>query len=182
MQLHTIPSHKGRSQNKKRIARGISGKGGKTGGRGGDGQKSRQGSRKFTAGFEGGQVPLFRRMPKLRGFNNPNRVEFQPVNLSELEEAFRDADKVGLKELRDKNLIAKLTQPVKILGDGELKKKLSLKVHAASKSAITKIEKAGGKIELLPKKQPTPKKPWEERKAEQEAKRKKPAKKVEAKK
>ncbi len=146
MQQHTLKSKSG--SRKKHHRRGI---GDTFAGRGCKGQQSRVGGRsKFTAGFEGGQISLIRRMPKLGGFTNPNRVPYQPVNLSDLETRF-SADVADSETLLAAGLIKKANQPVKILGTGGLKKKLTVKVDAASKSAIAAIEKAGGTVEL-PKK------------------------------
>lgn len=147
MQQHTLKPAKGSNRRHKR--RGI---GDTYAGRGCKGQKSRVGGRsKFTAAFEGGQISLVRRMPKLGGFRNINRVEFQPVNLSNLENRL-DVDKVSAETLLEAGLIKKLKQPVKLLGTGKLTKKLTCFVDAVSKSAKEAIEKAGGSIELKTKK------------------------------
>ncbi len=120
-------------------------------GRGCKGQQSRVGGRsKFSAAFEGGQISLIRRMPKLGGFKNPNKIPFQPVNLSDLETRL-DTEVADVETLYAADLIKKKNLPIKILGKGELKKKLTVKVDAASKTAIAAIEKAGGTIDL-PKK------------------------------
>lgn len=142
MQQHTLKPRPG--SNKRHKRRGI---GDTFAGRGVKGQKSRVGGRsKFSAGFEGGQISLIRRMPKLGGFRNPNRVEFQPVNLANLERLA--IDKISRETLAEANLIRTAKRPVKILGSGKLTKKLTCFVDAVSKSARAAIEKAGGSIEL----------------------------------
>ncbi|MBU1089962.1 50S ribosomal protein L15 [Patescibacteria group bacterium] len=146
MQQHTLKPKKGSTHRHKR--RGI---GDTFAGRGVKGQQSRVGGRsKFGAGFEGGQISLIRRMPKLGGFRNPNRVEFQPVNLADLEKL--EIDKISRETLKEVGLIRKIKNPVKILGSGKLTKKLTCFVDAVSKSAREAIEKAGGSIELKIKK------------------------------
>ena len=145
MQQHTLKPKKGSTHRRKR--RGI---GDTFAGRGVKGQKSRVGGRsKFGAGFEGGQISLLRRMPKLGGFRNINRVEFQPVNLADLEKL--EIDKISRETLKDAGLIRKTKNPVKILGSGKLTKKLTCFVDAVSRSAREAIEKAGGSIELKTK-------------------------------
>lgn len=147
MQQHTLKPRKGSNKHGKR--RGI---GDTFAGRGCKGQKSRVGGRsKFTAGFEGGQISLIRRMPKLGGFRNINRVEYQAVNLKDLEERL-PMDKVSRETLKEAGLIRKVKLPVKILGTGKLTKKLTCFVDAVSKSAKEAIEAAGGTIELAAKK------------------------------
>ena len=146
MQQHTLKPKKGSTHRHKR--RGI---GDTFAGRGVKGQKSRVGGRsKFGAGFEGGQISLIRRMPKLGGFRNINRVEFQPVNIADLEKL--EIDKISRETLKDVGLIRKIKNPVKILGSGKLTKKLVCFVDVVSKSAREAIEKAGGSIELKIKK------------------------------
>jgi large subunit ribosomal protein L15 len=142
MQQHTLKPNQGSRKRKKR--RGI---GDTFAGRGVKGQKSRVGGRsKFSAGFEGGQISLVRRMPKLGGFRNPNRVENQVVNLKDLEKL--ETTKIDAKVLAKSGLIRKSNLPIKILGKGKLTKKLEIKVNTASKSAIKAIEAIGGKLEL----------------------------------
>ena len=114
-------------------------------GRGCKGQNSRAGGG-VRKGFEGGQTPLIQRMPKLRGFKNPTRVEAQPINLTKIEEAFKTGDKVNIETLLAKKLISKNNSKVKILGDGELSKKLTVSDVLVSKSAKEAIEKAGGSV------------------------------------
>lgn len=141
--LHKLKPAKGSRKTKKRIARGNSAGGGTTAGRGTKGQLSRKGNRK-RLGFEGGQTPLLRRQPKLGGFTNPNRIEYEVLNVGDLENDL-PSGKYTVESLREKNM-ARTKKPLKILGKGELKKKFELSVDAASKTAIDAIEKAGGKV------------------------------------
>lgn len=130
---------------KKRLGRGPGSGLGKTAARGGKGQTARKGGG-IRAGFEGGQTPLYRRLPK-RGFNSPFRVEYNIVNLSSLDKL--DAGtKVTPELLRDKGLLRNPANPVKVLGKGELKKKLMVAVHKVSATAKSAIEKAGGSVEV----------------------------------
>lgn len=118
MQLHQIPKRNKRKYSAKRIGRGYgSGVGGHTVGKGQKGQRSRSGGVK-AVGFEGGNVPLYRRLPKFRGFKNPNRVEYQPINLSDLESHYEKGETVSLSSLRAKGLVRKQTRQVKILAKG----------------------------------------------------------------
>ncbi len=158
MQQNTLSPKKGSAKRHKR--RGI---GDTFAGRGCKGQKSRVGGRsKFSAAFEGGQISIVRRMPKLGGFRNINRVEFQPVNLSDLEKL--SIDKISRETLYKVGLIKKLKLPVKILGMGKLTKKVTCFVDAASKNAKMAIEKAGGSVELRQKKEKAKKKIYEKTK------------------
>ena len=143
--LHTLRPNYGSTKKRKRIARGISAGGGKTGGRGSKGQQSRTGKgRKF--GFEGGQVPLIRRQPKLGGFRNPNRKEYEIINIDTLEEKLSPGAYDGAA-LRNIGLLSS-NRPVKLLGRGTLSKKFELTVDATSDSAKDAVTKAGGKITL----------------------------------
>lgn len=144
MKHHSIKANPGSIKKAKRVGRG--GKRGTYAGRGGKGQTARTGGN-IQPGFEGGQTPLIRRMPKLKGFKNPNRVPFFPVNVERLE-VFEDGSTVDLKALLEKGIMKRNTK-VKLLSDGELTKKLTVHVNAASKGAIAKVEKAGGKV-ILP--------------------------------
>lgn len=126
---------------RKRVGRGHASGHGKTAGRGTKGQKARS---KVRVGFEGGQTPLISRVPK-RGFRNVNRVEYQVLNVDALNR-FED-DSVVDPDILSKHNLCKRKLPVKILGDGELKRKLTVKVHAFSNRAKEKIEKLGGKVE-----------------------------------
>jgi len=130
----------------KRLGRGYSSGKGLTAGRGTKGQRALSGGGK-PVWFEGGQMPLTRRIPK-RGFHNINKVEYEIVNLFKLEEKFEPNEEVTPETLRKKGLV-KRNLPVKILGMGDLKKSLNVKVHAISAKAKEKIESAGGKIELI---------------------------------
>jgi len=147
MKLHELQPNPGATRERKRVGRGISAGQGKTAGKGHKGQKTRSGDRTMPPYFEGGQTPLHMRIPK-RGFKNPNRREFTPVNLKTLERLFEDGAKVTPEELASKGLCPKGVL-VKILGDGELSKKLTVVAHAFSKSAREKIEKAGGTCEVI---------------------------------
>ncbi len=146
MDLSKLNRMKGKNRRAKRVGRGVgSGKGSHTSGRGQKGQKSR-GGYNLPFGFEGGQVPLYRKMPHIRGFVNPHRIKNYVINLSALE-SFKEGSKVTPDELINAKLVGKLSgRPIKILGVGEIKKKLSLSGFAYSKSAKEKIEKAGGTI------------------------------------
>ncbi len=145
MKLHELKSSFKR-QDKKRIGRGPGSGTGKTSGRGQKGQKARSGGG-VRPGFEGGQTPLFRRIPKF-GFKNFNSKEFTPINLDTLEANFKNSSTVDFKALLKANLIKKSTKSIKILGRGKLTKKLIVKVDAVSDSAKAAIEKAGGKVEV----------------------------------
>jgi large subunit ribosomal protein L15 len=145
MKVHDLKPAEGSKKPKQRIGRGIGGKGGKTAGRGSKGQGAR-GSVK--PGFEGGQTPLARRTPKLKGFNNPFRVEYHVVNLDTFD-AFDAGSTVGPEELRARGLVAKRGL-VKVLGRGEVTKAVSVRAHAFSKSAREAIEAAGGSVEIVP--------------------------------
>lgn len=132
-----------KNKSKKRVGRGKGSNKGKTCGRGHKGEKARSGS-KLKPGFEGGQMPLYRRIPK-RGFNNPISSEYQIVNVKRLGE-FRKGKEVTPKVLRERGIIKKKSVPVKILGDGELEKDLKVKAHKFSEGAKKKIENAGGEV------------------------------------
>ena len=144
MKLHELKHQVGARKVKTRKARGIAAGKGKTAGRGMNGQNSRSGGG-VRLGFEGGQNPWFRRLPK-RGFKNINHIEYQVVNLVDLNKSYKDNEKVDLISLMKKGLVRKKNQPIKILGNGKLSKKLSVEVDALSKSANDAIIKAGGKI------------------------------------
>lgn len=147
MQLNDLRPAEGAKKARKRIARGNASGHGTTAGRGTKGQLSRSGGGKG-AGFEGGQQPLAMRLPKLPGFTNRNRVEYAPVNLSRLEEKFADGDTVDTASLIAAGIIKREYELVKVLGNGEITKKLTVKVDKVSASAKAKIEAAGGKVEL----------------------------------
>ncbi len=143
MELYELPKI---VRKRKRVGRGDASGWGTTAGRGTKGEKSRSGGAKPQY-FEGGQMPLVRRLPK-RGFRNIFRVEYEVVNVGRLNEVCKDGDRVDILYMMEKNL-AKSSKPIKILGDGEIDKKLSVVAHAFSKSAKEKIEKAGGSVEVL---------------------------------
>lgn len=143
MELHTLKPTAGSKKDKHRVGRGHAAGKGKQAGRGQSGQTKRSTVR---LGFEGGQNPLFRRIPK-RGFNNVNHVEYQIVNLDDLEKTFKANSVVSYETLFEHGLV-KRSMPVKILGRGQLTKKLTVKIPALSETARLAIEKAGGKIEV----------------------------------
>lgn len=146
MKLHQIPKRKNRKKSSRRIGRGYgSGVGGHTVGKGMKGQKSRSGGPK-PIGFEGGNIPLYRRLPKFSGFKNPNRVEYQPINFSEIERYFNEGDVISLEVLKEKGLVKKRTNAVKILGKGELSKKYIFEGLSVSESAKRRIEEMGGEV------------------------------------
>ncbi|HMS13601.1 MAG: 50S ribosomal protein L15 [Microthrixaceae bacterium] len=145
MKVHDLRPAPGATRERKRVGRGIGGKGGKTAGRGTKGQKAR-GS--IPVSFEGGQLPMSMRVPKLKGFRNPFRVEYQVVNLDTLQES--DLDEVSPETLLSKGLVSKGSL-VKVLGRGELSRKVTVKAHAFSKSAEAAITAAGGTVEVLDK-------------------------------
>ena len=144
MKIHDLKPAEGSRTRRKRKGRGIGGKGGKTAGRGTKGQRARNTVR---VGFEGGQLPLQQRMPKLRGFNNPFRVEYQAINLDTISES--GLTEVTPETLLEKNLVGKGSL-VKVLGRGELSGAVTVKAHAFSKSAEEAITAAGGSVEKLP--------------------------------
>jgi large subunit ribosomal protein L15 len=144
MKLHDLQPPAGSNRRRKRVGRGIGGKGGKTAGRGTKGQKAR---RQIRAGFEGGQMPLQRRIPKLRGFNNPFRVAYQGINLDVLEES--GLDEVTPQALHEHGLVHKGAL-VKVLGRGELTRAVRVSAHAFSRTAESAITGAGGSVEVLP--------------------------------
>ena len=141
------PAEGSKQSNNFRKGRGHGSGHGKTAGKGQKGQKARSGGG-VRLGFEGGQMPLFRRLPK-RGFKNVNTKEFVAINLSVLENKFNDGDEVTVDKLLESGAISKAADGVKILGNGELTKKLDVKVNAYSKSAKEKIEALGGKAEVI---------------------------------
>jgi large subunit ribosomal protein L15 len=146
MRLEDLKPVKGATKKAKRVGRGVGSGSGKTSGKGHKGQKARSGGVKG-AGFEGGQMPLQRRIPK-RGFTNIFRKEYAVVNLSDLDK-MSGSDTVTPETLMQKGLIKDLKNGVKILGMGELKSKLTVRAHKFSKSALDKIQAAGGKAEVI---------------------------------
>lgn len=149
MRLHTLKPNIGAKHRRKRLGQGESSGHGKTSGRGGKGQSARSGS-SIRPGFEGGQMPLIRRIPK-RGFNNgPHRIQYIPVNLGDLNR-FEEGARVDEAALKAVGLANGPGDGIKILGTGELQKKLNISVTAVSASARQKIEAKGGTCEILKK-------------------------------
>jgi len=148
MKLHDLRPAKGSKKQRKRVGRGDSSGSGKTAGRGTKGQKSRSGGN-IPPYFEGGQLPLVRRLPRMRGFVNIFKIQFATVNLDRLNERFDKGDEVTPSALTEVGLIKSPNELVKVLGRGELKKPLTIKAHGFSASARAKIEAAGGSVEEL---------------------------------
>jgi large subunit ribosomal protein L15 len=146
--LHNLHPNPGATRDKKRLGRGRGSGKGKTSGKGVKGQKARSGHHGARFAFEGGQVPMPRRIPK-RGFKNPFRIEPYPVNVAILDKMFDAGATVDLESMRAKGLLPKTAEHVKILGEGELTKALKIKAYRASATAMEKVAKAGGSIELL---------------------------------
>ena len=147
MQLHDLKPNAGSNKRRKRVGRGNGSGKGTYSGRGLNGQGSRSGGTKG-AGFEGGQTPLAMRLPKLPGFVSPRRIEYTPINVSTLEARFENDAVIDGAALKAARLTKYEDEPVKILGDGELTKKFTVKADKVSASAKAKIEAAGGKVEL----------------------------------
>ena len=151
MKLTDLADNPGSRKSRMRVGRGIGSGKGKTSGRGGKGQTARSGVR--IKGFEGGQMPLHRRLPK-RGFNNVFRLDFAEINLDRLQEAI-DAKLVDVgsvvnaESLVKTGVLRRAKDGLRLLGRGELKSKLNIEVHGASKSAIAAVEKAGGTVKIL---------------------------------
>lgn len=146
MKLHELTTNEGSRKESFRVGRGIGSGNGKTSGKGHKGQNSRSGGG-VRLGFEGGQLPLFRRIPKF-GFKNANRLEFAIVNVSSLNR-FDDETEITPVLLVECGLVRKEYDGIKILGNGEITKKLTVKANKFSKGAIEAIEKAGGKVEVI---------------------------------
>jgi len=146
--LHNLHPNPGSTKPKKRLGRGRGSGTGKTSGKGVKGQKARPGHHGARFAFEGGQMPMPRRIPK-RGFKNPNRVEAFPINVATLDKVFDAGATVDIDALRAKGLVPKLAEHVKILGEGALTKKLTIKAHGVSESAKQKIAAAGGTFEQI---------------------------------
>ena len=144
MKLHDLAPPKGSTTAKRRVGRGTGGKGHKTAGRGTKGQKARN---TMPAGFEGGQLPLMQRIPKLKGFKNPFRVEYTPVNLAALDAL--GADEVTVQSLMDAGLVRPKAL-VKVLGQGSLSRPVRVSAHAFSKAAEAAIGAAGGSVDVVP--------------------------------
>jgi large subunit ribosomal protein L15 len=151
MKLSDIADNAGSRKKRMRVGRGIGSGKGKQAGRGGKGQTARSGVR--IKGFEGGQMPLHRRLPK-RGFNNVFRIEFAEINLDRIQQAV-DSKLIDAKEtvnaesLVKSGVVRRARGGIRLLGRGELKAKLNIEVHGASKSAIAAVEKAGGSVKIL---------------------------------
>jgi large subunit ribosomal protein L15 len=145
MKVHDLKPAPGSNKRKRRVARGIGGRGGKTAGRGTKGQHARN---TVAVGFEGGQLPIQQRVPKLKGFTNPFRVEYGVINLDTLENF--EGDDANPSSLLAKGLVSK-NELIKVLGRGQLTKKVTVRAHAFSKSAEAAITAAGGTVEVLPK-------------------------------
>ena len=152
MKIHDVHQGICKNRRKKRLGRGTGSGLGKTSGRGHKGYFSRSGSSQHIA-FQGGAMPMFRRIPK-RGFNNKWALKVGEVNIRDLEAAFSAGDEVNAEVLKAKNLAAYRYDVLKILGDGDLTKSLKVSAHRFSKSAKEKIEKAGGEAIVLPGKKP----------------------------
>lgn len=146
--LHNLHPNEGATRPKKRLGRGRGSGTGKTSGKGVKGQKARPGHHGARFAFEGGQMPMPRRIPK-RGFKNPNRIEAFPINVETLEREFDVGAVVDLSSLRAKGIVPKLVEWVKILGEGTITKRLTVIAHAASATAKAKVEGAGGTIQLI---------------------------------
>ncbi|AWZ49518.1 50S ribosomal protein L15 [Hathewaya limosa] len=146
MKLHELRPAEGSKKNSKRVGRGTGSGWGKTAGRGENGQNSRSGGG-VRPGFEGGQLPLYRRLPK-RGFTNIFSSEIVSINVDRLN-VFENGTEVTPELLLEKKIIRKLNDGVKILGNGTLEKSLTVKANKFSKAAAEKIEKAGGKVEVI---------------------------------
>jgi large subunit ribosomal protein L15 len=145
VKIHELKAPHGSKTRRKRVGRGEGSGRGKTAGRGTKGTMARGRLKTF---FEGGQMPLVRRLPKLKGFSPPARTVYSPVNISSL--ARIDGSEIGPDELRSAGLVSRRGAPVKVLGKGEINRAVTVRAHAVSKSARGKIEAAGGSVELLP--------------------------------
>ncbi|WP_077532648.1 50S ribosomal protein L15 [Massiliimalia massiliensis] len=147
MKLHELSPAAGSTKDVKRIGRGHGSGNGKTAGKGHKGQKARSGGG-VRPGFEGGQMPLQRRIPK-RGFNNIFAKQYVIINVSDLEAKFEDGAVIDTNAIVEAGLVKKTLDGIKVLGNGEVTKNFTVKAAAFSKSAVEKIEKAGGKTEVM---------------------------------
>jgi large subunit ribosomal protein L15 len=145
VKLHHLRPAEGAVRDRKRVGRGKAAGQGKTAGRGTKGYLARHNQK---LGFEGGQTPLQRRVPKLKGFTNPNRQEWSVINVDRLGRAFEAGSEVTPEALRERGLVRKSRQ-VKVLGGGELDRALTVRAHAVSAAARAKIEAAGGSVEVV---------------------------------
>ena len=156
MRLNELADNKGARKTRKRVGRGIGSGLGKTGGRGMKGQKSRSGV--AIKGFEGGQMPIYRRLPK-RGFNVPNPKDWNIVNIGRIQQAI-DAKKIDAKKtidaaaLIEAGVIGKARDGVRLLGNGEIKAKIAIEVNYATGAAVAAVEKAGGSVSIIKPKEP----------------------------
>ena len=150
MKLNEIRDNEGARKSRKRVARGIGSGSGKTGGRGVKGQKSRSGV--AVNGFEGGQMPIYRRLPK-RGFNNHFAKEYAVVNLDTLQKAVDagklNAEDINVEALLNAGIVSKKLDGIRLLARGAITSKVNVTVNSASKSAVAAVEKAGGKVNLV---------------------------------
>lgn len=149
MRLHDLRPVEGSTQKRKRVGRGTGSGKGKTSGRGQKGQNARTGGG-VRPNFEGGQLPLTKRMPKLRGFNNRFKVIYVPVNLDQLDRLYGEQNEVTPETLASVGLLGNASDPVVVLARGEVTKPLAVKVQRISATAKQKIEAAGGSVEILP--------------------------------
>ena len=144
MKPHELQPAQGANKRKKRVGRGESAGSGKTAGRGTKGTRARK---SVPVWFEGGQMPITRRIPKLKGFRNPNRVTYGPINVGDL--GSLSTDSIGPEDLHAAGLVHKRDKLIKLLGNGELDRAVTVRVHAASASARSKVEAAGGSVEII---------------------------------
>jgi large subunit ribosomal protein L15 len=148
IELHTLKPESGSKKRRKRVGRGIGSGHGKTATRGTKGQKARD---TIPPRFEGGQTPIHRRLPVRVGFRNVNRVEYAVINVSTLAERFQPNETVTPELLKERRILRKLKDGVKVLGEGEINIPLTVHAHAVSASARAKIEAAGGTVQLIEK-------------------------------
>lgn len=144
--LHNLKPHSSQQKNRKRVGRGNGSTSGTFSGKGMNGQNARSGGG-VRPGFEGGQTPLHKRLPKIKGFKNINRIEYKALSLSTLSENFKDGDNVTKEVLVTKNLFHK-NDKIKLLASGTIDKKLTIEVDKASKKAIELVEKSGGTVKV----------------------------------
>ena len=147
MKLHELKPNPGSVKERKRLGRGTASGQGKTGGKGQKGQNSRSGGG-VRPGFEGGQMPLYRRLPK-RGFTNIFATQYAEINVEVLNDIFEDGAIITPNLLKETGILKRQLDGVKVLGNGEITKKLTVKANKFSKSAVEKIEAAGGKVEVI---------------------------------
>jgi large subunit ribosomal protein L15 len=145
MKLHHLRPAEGAKKERSRVGRGRAGVRGKTAGRGTKGYLAKHNPK---LGFEGGQMPYQRRVPKLKGFTNPNRIEYSVVNVEQLQKVFGGSGVVDPSSMYEHGLVHK-GRPVKVLGRGEVSARLVVRAHAFSESARTKLEQAGGRAEVI---------------------------------